>query len=434
MNSIEFARRRQRLMGMMGEGAVALLPAASESVRNRDIHFPYRQDSDFYYLTGFSEPEAVAVLAPGREHGEYLLFCRERDPEREVWDGKRAGQEGAIEAYGADDSFPIDTLDDIVPGILEKCDRVFYTMGANPEFDDHVFGWVNGLRHKSRAGARVPKEFVALEHLLHDMRLYKSAVEIETMDTAVAVSVEAHERAIRRCRPGMTEFQIEAEYLHTFRSHGAVPSYPPIVAGGANACILHYVENKDTLRDGDLLLIDAGAEYGLYAADITRTFPVNGKFSGPQRAIYELVLAAQAAAIHKVRPGNHWDEPHAAAVRVLTEGLVDLGLLKGEVDKLIEEKTYRKYYMHRSGHWLGLDVHDVGAYKVNEQWRTLEPGMVLTVEPGLYLAETTKGVKKRFHNIGVRIEDDVLVTADGCRVLSAALPKAVDAIEAMMHG
>jgi Xaa-Pro aminopeptidase len=434
MSQAEFVRRRRQLMDMMGDGAIALIPAAPEALRNRDVHFPYRQDSDFHYLTGFAEPEAVAILAPGREHGEYLLFCRERDPEREVWDGPMAGQEGAVERYGADDSFPIDTLDEIAPGLLEKCDRVFYTLGAYPQFDRQVLAWLNRLRRGSRRGTRAPGEFVALDHMLHEMRLYKSPIEIDLMRRAIAVSVEAHRRAMAHCRPGLTEYEIEAEFQHTFRRHGTVASYPPIVAGGKNTCVLHYVKNNARLNDGELLLIDAGAEYACYAADITRTFPVNGRFSGPQRAVYELVRAAQRAAIAEVRPGNPWEAPQMAAVRVLTEGLVDLGLLEGEVDGLIERKSYRKYYMHRSGHWLGLDVHDVGDYKVDGQWREFEPGMVLTVEPGLYLAEGTKGVPAPFRNIGVRIEDDVHVTPEGCEVLSAALPTAVDEVEALIGG
>jgi Xaa-Pro aminopeptidase len=433
MNQKEFARRRKELMRLMGSGAVAILPAAPVRYRNRDAEYPYRQDSDFLYLTGFPEPEAVAVLIPGRPEGEYLLFCRERDPQMETWHGRRAGQDGARETYGADDSFPIADLDDILPGLIERCDRIYYTLGCYPDFDQRVIGWLNRLREQVRRGARVPGEFVSLDHLLHDMRLFKSRAELEVMREAARISALAHRRAMQVCRPGMTEYQIEAELLHVFRAHGAVPAYHSIVGGGANGCILHYTENSAALGDGDLLLIDAGAEHHGYAADITRTFPVNGRFSAPQRAVYELVLEAQHAAIEQVRPGKHWNEPHEAAVRVLTEGLVALGLLKGTTSKLIEEEEYRRFYMHRTGHWLGMDVHDVGDYKVGGEWRVLEPGMVMTIEPGLYIAGASKGVAKKWWNIGVRIEDDVLVTAKGHEVLTSAVPKAIDEIEELMQ-
>ncbi|MGB0713109.1 MAG: Xaa-Pro aminopeptidase [Gammaproteobacteria bacterium] len=428
----DFARRRKQLMRMIDSGGVAILPAAPERIRNRDVHYPYRPDSDFYYLTGFAEPESVAVLAPGREHGEFILFCRERDPERETWDGKRAGQEGAVNEYGADDSFPIDDIDEILPGILERRDKVYYTFGAYPEFDNQLMGWVNTLRQRSRAGARAPSEFVALEHLLHEMRLFKSAAEARVMRHSAKIAVAAHERALAACKPGMGEWEMEAEFLYHFRSEGAEPSYPSIVGGGENGCVLHYIENGSVLRDGDLLLIDAGAEYDYYASDITRTFPVNGRFSKAQKAVYEVVLEAQQAAIEQVRPGRHWDDPHRAAVRVLTEGMVELGILKGDVDELIENEGYRRFYMHRTGHWLGMDVHDVGDYKVDDQWRELEPGMALTVEPGLYIPAGSKGVPKKYWGIGIRIEDDVLVTKDGHEVLTGGLAKSVAEIEALM--
>ncbi len=353
MDSKEFAKRRKQLMRMMGDGAIAILPAAPQHIRNRDAEYPYRQDSDFHYLSGFPEPEAVIVLTPGRKHGEYILFCRERDPLMETWNGRRAGPEGACELYGADDAFPIGDIDDILPGLLEHRERVYYTMGFSTEFDQRVMGWVNQIRRKVRAGSRTPDEFISLEHLLHDMRLYKSPAELKALRSAMAISATAHQRAMRMCRPGLMEYEVEAEYLHEFRKHGAVPAYSPIVGGGANGCILHYVENNMALNDGELLLIDAGAEVECYAADITRTFPVNGTFSKPQRAIYEVVLAAQQAAIAKIKPGNHWNDPHDAALRVLTEGLVELGLLKGKVRQLIKDQEYRRFYMHRTGHWLG---------------------------------------------------------------------------------
>jgi len=420
-------------MQMMGDDSIAILPSAPVRMRNRDVEYPYRQDSDFHYLSGFAEPESVIVLVPGREHGEYILFCRERDPEMETWHGRRAGQEGAVETFGAHDSFPITDIDDILPGLLEHRERVYYTMGTQPDFDQRLISWVNRLRTKSRAGVHTPGEFVALDHILHDMRLYKSREEIKAMRKAAAISADAHCRAMQVCAPGLREFQVEAVMIEAFMQGGAQSvAYPPIVGGGANGCILHYTENNAALKDGDLLLIDAGAEYECYAADITRTFPVNGRFSRAQRALYEVVLEAQAAAIAQVKPGNHWNDPHEAAVQVLTEGLVALGILKGRVKQLIKNEAYRRFYMHRTGHWLGMDVHDVGDYKVDDEWRVLEPGMTLTVEPGLYVPAGSKGVAKKWWDIGIRIEDDVLVTKSGCEVLSAGVPKTVADIEALM--
>jgi len=428
----EFTRRRKQLMRMMGKGSIAIIPTSAESVRNRTVEFPFRADSDFYYLTGFHEPEAVAVLAPGREQGEYLLFCREREPAMETWTGRRAGTKGAVDTFCADDAFPVGDIGDILPGLLESCDRVYYTMGAHLDFDKRVIDWVKQVRQGARAGARTPDSFVSVEHLLHDMRLYKSRSEIRVMRTAARVACRGHLRAMQGCRPEMGEYEIEAELLHEFRRAGMVPAYPSIVGGGENGCILHYTENRDRLRDSDLLLIDAGAEYDCYASDVTRTFPVNGRFSAVQKALYEVVLAAQAAAIKQVRPGNHWNAPHVAAVKVLTRGLVKLGILKGKPAQLIKKEAYRRFYMHRTGHWLGMDVHDVGDYKVGGEWRELEPGMVLTVEPGLYIAPGSRGVAKKWWGMGIRIEDDVLVTKDGPDVLSKDAPKTVAEIEAVM--
>ncbi len=429
-----YERRRERLMQHMGAG-VAIVPTAPIRVRNRDVHYPYRADSDFYYLTHFPEPDAVAVIVPGREHGQYILFCRERNPEKEIWDGKRAGLDGARELYGADDAFPIDDIDEILPGLLENREKVFYSMGRYRDFDARLMNWVNEVRDKSRNGVHAPGEFVDLNHILHEMRLFKSADEQRSMRRAAKVSAVAHRRAMQACRPGVMEYELEAELLYEFKKGGSpFPAYPPIVGAGANACILHYIENNARVADGDLVLIDAGAEIDGYAADITRCFPANGKFSGEQRALYELVLAAQQAAIEQVKSGNHWNTPHETAVRVLTQGLKDIGLLKGEVDGLIENGGYKRFYMHRTGHWLGMDVHDVGDYKVDDVWRLLEPGMVLTVEPGLYVAAGSPDVDKRWWNIGIRIEDDVLITREGNEVLSADAPKAVDEIEALMKG
>ena len=429
----EFAGRRKQLMRMMEPDSIAILPASPERTRNRDVEYPYRPDSDFYYLSGFSEPEAVVVLVPGRAHGEYILFCREKDQEKEIWTGRRAGQEGAREVYEADDSFPITDVDDVLPGLLEHCERVYYTMGCNPGFDNRLLGWLKTIRQHSRSGARAPDEIISLEHTLHDMRLFKSKYEVKRMQTAMDISIDAHRRAMQICSPGMMEYEIEAELLHEFQRNGATFAYPSIVGGGANGCILHYTDNQDELRDGDLLLIDAGAEYECYAADITRTFPVNGKYSGEQKAVYEVVLEAQAAAIDAVRPGNQWQNPHHAAVKVLADGLSQLKILKGSGDYLIETDKYKQVYMHRTGHWLGMDVHDVGDYKVGDEWREMEPGMALTVEPGIYIQEGSPDVDERWWNIGIRIEDDVLVTDSGHEVLTEAMPKSVDDVEALMR-
>lgn len=419
-------------MQLMGAGDVAILPTAPIKIRNRDVEYPYRPDSDFYYLTGFSEPDAVAVLAPGRKHGEYILFCREKDPQMETWHGRRAGLQGACERYGAEDAFPIGDIDDILPGFLENCGRVFYTMGSDAQFDQKVIGWVNQLRIKVRSGVHAPGEFVALDHLLHDMRLYKSRNEIKAMRKAARISVEAHKRAMRLSEPGLMEYELEAELIHGFKKHGCAPAYTSIVGGGANGCVLHYVENNAKLNNKELVLIDAGAEFDSYASDITCTFPINGRFTAAQKALYEWVLAAQQAAIKKIAPGNHWNDPHIAAIKILTKGLVKLGILKGQPAKLIKDEAYRRFYMHRTGHWLGMDVHDVGDYKVIDQWRVLEPGMVMTVEPGIYIPAGTKGVAKKWWDIGIRLEDDVLVTRDGHDVLTKRLPRTVEEIESFM--
>ena len=428
----EYIRRRKQLMRIIGDDAICIVPAAPERVRSNDSHYPYRQDSDFQYLSGFPEPEAVLALIPGRAHGEVILFCRERDAEREAWDGSRAGNEGAVADYGMDDAFPIGDIDDILPGMIEGRSRVYYHFGRDAEFDVKLIGWVNRVREQIRQGARAPHEFVALGHILHDLRLYKTRAELRVMRKAAKIASEAHLRAMRATRPGLNEHEIEAELLHTFRRHGAVPSYEPIVGGGANACVLHYRANNAPLRDGDLLLIDAGAEFECYASDITRTFPVNGKFSPAQRALYEVVLAAQRAAIAEVRAGRPFIAYHDAAVRVITAGLIKLGLLKGSVDKNIREGTFKRFYMHKTGHWLGLDVHDVGDYRVDGEYRELEPGMVVTVEPGIYVAADAKGVAAQWRGIGIRIEDDIVVTRDEPEVLTAAVTNDPDEIEALM--
>ncbi|MEM7027299.1 MAG: Xaa-Pro aminopeptidase [Pseudomonadota bacterium] len=432
-NDKEYKRRRKKLMDLIGSDSIAIIPTASVYIRNRDVEFPFRADSDFYYLTAFPEPEAVAVLIPDRSDGEYLLFCRERDADMETWHGRRAGLKGAIDIYGADDAFPIEDMDEILPGLIEGHDRIFYNMGSDQHFDQRVLNWVNQIRGKSRAGVTAPEEFISLNHFLHDMRLYKSSHEIKLMRKAAKIAAAGHVRAMQQCRPSMYEYQIEAELLYEFMQQGArAPAYPSIVGGGANGCILHYTENKDALNDGELLLIDAGAEFDGYASDITRTFPINGEFSKAQRQVYDVVLAAQYAAIEKVKPGNHWNDPHDAAVKVLTEGMLELGILKGDIDQLLDDQAYRSYYMHRTGHWLGMDVHDVGDYKLDDEWRMLEPGMVMTVEPGLYMPAGVKDLAEKWWDIGIRIEDDVLVTKNGYEVLSKSAPKDADDIMELM--
>lgn len=434
ISKTEFARRRKNLMAQMESDSIAIVPAALEQIRNRDVDYPFRQDSDFYYLSGFAEPDAVLVLLPGRKHGQYVLFCRDRDPAMELWNGYRAGPEGACSEYGADDAFPISDIDDILPGLIEGRERVYYAMGRHSEFDRKVMKWVNVIRSQVRTGAHPPGEFLDLDHLLHDMRLYKSAAEIRVMRKAGEISAHAHVRAMQICKPGVAEYQLEAEIQHEFGRHGArYPAYNSIVGAGKNACILHYVENRDTVKDGDLVLIDAGCELEYYAADITRTFPANGTFSKEQKALYELVLKAQLAAIKTIKPGNHWNQPHDETVKVITKGLIDLGLLKGTLKKLIEQGAYKDFYMHRAGHWLGMDVHDVGDYKIGDEWRVLEEGMVMTVEPGIYVAPDNKKVAKKWRGIGIRIEDDVVVTKDGCEVLTEAVPKTVKDIEQLMR-
>ncbi|WP_019341926.1 Xaa-Pro aminopeptidase [Stutzerimonas stutzeri] len=429
----EYVRRRKALMAEMEPNSIAILPAAPMYIRNRDVEHIYRQDSDFQYLSGFPEPEAVIALIPGREHGEYVLFCRERDPARELWDGLRAGQDGAIAEYGADDAFPIGDIDDILPGLIEGRSRVYYAIGSNQEFDHRLMEWINTIRSKARQGAQPPNEFVALDHLLHDLRLYKSANEVKVMKQAAEISARAHIRAMQASRPGLYEYHLEAELDYEFRKGGAkMPAYGSIVAAGKNACILHYRENDAVLKDGDVVLIDAGCEIDCYASDITRTFPVNGRFSPEQKAIYELVLAANEEAFKHIAPGKHWNEAHEATVRVITAGLVELGLLQGDVDELISAEAYKPFYMHRAGHWLGMDVHDVGDYKVGGEWRVLEPGMAMTVEPGIYIASDNQDVAKKWRGIGVRIEDDVVVTRNGCEILTGGVPKTVAEIEALM--
>jgi len=425
------ARRRRHLMDLAEPDSIIIVSAAAEQLRNGDTMFAFRQDSDFLYLTGFNEPDAVLVLIPGRDAGEQILFCRERDPDRERWDGPRLGLDGAREQLDLDDAFPISDLDEILPGLMEDRDHIYHSVGRDPAFDRQVIGWRNQLR-KLKRNARGPEEFIALDHVLHELRLLKSSEEIRAMRRAAKISAAAHRRAMQVCRPGLGEPDLTAELMHEFTRNGCPPAYLPIVAGGRNALVLHYVANDQPLPDDGLVLIDAGCEYDGYAADISRSFPVAGRFTPAQRKIHDLVLAAQRAAIDKARPGNAFDDIHEAACRVLTEGLIELGLLSGTLAENLEQENYKRFYMHKTGHWLGLDVHDVGDYRIEGHSRMLEKNMVTTVEPALYIGDD-EDIPAEFRNIGVRIEDDIRVTDGDPENLTEGVPASADDIEALMQ-
>jgi len=434
MKQSEFKKRRKQLMQRIGKGNLALIGSATTHTRNRDVNYPFRQDSDFYYLTGFNEPDSLAVFIPEREQGEYILFCREFDEKKALWEGAHAGLEGATTHYAADDSFPIEDLNDILPGMLENKSKVFYPMGRDSDLDHKLLDWINHIRRQSRTGVTAPGELVSLEHIVHEMRLFKSAAELKLMRRAATVSAAAHVKAMQKCKAGLYEYQIEAEIINHFLQDGLrAVAYPSIVAAGKNACTLHYTENTAKLKNGDLLLVDAGAECDHYAADITRTYPISGHFSEAQKHLYQLVLDAQLASIEEIKPKQSMQLAHEASVNILTKGLVSLGLLKGRVATLIKNEKYKQFYMHRIGHWLGMDVHDVGDYKINQEWRLLEKGMVLTIEPGLYIPADCKTVDEQWRGIGIRIEDDVLVTAEGHEVLTSSVPKSVQDIESLMQ-
>lgn len=429
----EMTLRRKELMAQMEPNSIALLASAPPLLRNNDAEYLYRQNSDFYYLTGFPEEHALLALIPGRKQGEAVLFCQEKNKQKELWTGILKGPEAACEELGFDDAFPISDIDDVLPRLIDGRDRVYYSMGKDDHFDSQVMEWVKIIRNKAKMGAHPPREFLVLDHLLHELRLFKSAGEIKLMEQAAKISAEGHKRAMACCKQGIKEYEMEAELLYAFTRNGSrAPAYNSIVATGENACILHYNSNNAEVKEGDMVLIDAGCEYEYYASDITRTFPANGKFSVEQKAIYELVLKAQLAAIDAVAPGASWDEPHKVSVKVITQGLVKLGLLKGRPAQLIKEEAYRDFYMHRVGHWIGMDVHDVGDYKIDGSWRPLEPGMVTTIEPGIYISPDNKKVDKKWRGIAVRIEDDVLVTKKGNKILSQGIPKTVKEIESFM--
>ncbi|TJY61061.1 M24 family metallopeptidase [Sinimarinibacterium sp. CAU 1509] len=430
----EHASRRAQMMQRIGKRGVAVIPGASEVIRARDTHYKFRQDSDFQYLTGFPEPDAIAVLVPGRKQGAFVLFVRPRDAEREIWDGRRAGPDGAMRDYGADQAFELAEFEDRLPELLSGRDHLHYTLGEHAHWDEVLTGSVRQIREVSRRGAAAPVDFIALETTLHEMRLIKSASELKILQRACEISAEAHCLAMRKAAPGVNEWQVAAEIEAHFGRHNMQCGYGSIVGGGENACILHYIENDAPLKDGDLLLIDAGGELDGYTADITRTFPVNGKFSAAQQAVYEIVLEANKRAIKELKVGASSGRPHEVATRILTEGLVDLKLLKGKPKDLIAQGKQRQFYMHGTGHWLGMDVHDVGRYKIEGKPRPFEAGMVMTVEPGLYIAPGTPGVPEKYWGIGIRIEDDVVVTANGPQVLTAGVPKERREIEALMRG
>jgi Xaa-Pro aminopeptidase len=426
-----YAQRRARLITQMSRG-IAIIPTAPEVARNADTHYGYRHDSNFYYLSGFAEPEAVLVLIAGEET-KTILFCREKNLEREIWDGHRFGPDAAREQFGFDAAYSIAQLDEKLTELMGNQSTLFYPLGDDAAWDQRILKLRSAVQEKVRSGIRAPDEIHDVRALLNEMRLFKDAHELDIMRRAAAISTHAHQRAMQFTSPEIFEYQVEAELLHEFCSHGARhPAYTSIVAGGANACVLHYVGNNAQLKDGDLLLIDAGCELDGYASDITRTFPVNGKFSPAQKDVYELVLAAQAAAISAAQPRQTWNAPHDAALRVLAQGFIDLKLCSGSVDEVLESESYKKFYMHRTGHWLGMDVHDVGDYKINNEWRALQTGMVLTVEPGCYI-RPADDVPQALWNIGIRIEDDVVITAKGNEVLTDAAPKTVKAIEELMR-
>jgi Xaa-Pro aminopeptidase len=433
ISKTEYAARRKDLMSMMGDNSIAVIASASEKVRSKDTLYPYKQSTNLSYLCGFSEPSAVMVLIPKRAQGEFLLFCRDKNPLRETWDGHRLGPLKAKDTLGVQDAFPIDDIEDILPGLLEDKSRVYYSAGKDKSFDSRLMHWVDEVRNNRSVEGHSTCEFVDLDHLLGELRLIKSAAEIKLMRKAADISAQAHCRAMKHCSVGQKEYQLQAEIEHEFMMSGATgPAYTSIVGSGPNACVLHYIENCATLKSGDLVLIDAGCEYQNYAADITRTFPVNGKYSPAQAAIYDIVLAAQDAAIKTIAPGVSFDQANKAAIEVITGGLVDLGILNGEVDSLMAEGAYRDFYMHSVSHWLGMDVHDVGDYKVDSHWRVYEPGMLLTIEPGIYISSENTQVDKKWRGIGVRIEDDILVTKKGYEVLTDGVPKQRDQIEKLM--
>lgn len=436
VSASEFKERRQKFSDQLQTNSIAIIPGASEILRNGiDNSFQFRQNSDFYYLTGFNEPEAVAVIIKENNSTRYILFNRPSDPLMEIWHGRRTGQEGALKVYHADESYSIDEFQKKLPALLEGHELLYFTFGKQMTLDIKINKTINRLREKLRSGVKVPQAVINPEVILHEMRLHKSDAEIQTMRKANQISIEGHRKAMQICKPGKYEYELQAAMTEIFMRHGSLSyAYSPIVGAGENSCILHYSENNAQIQENDIVLIDAGCEHENYSSDITRSFPANGKFSSEQRAIYEIVLKAQLDTLQMIKPGIPFPSIQENVARIITEGLVELGILKGNVNELIEQNAFTTFYMHRAGHWIGLDTHDMGNYKPNNEWRKLVPNMVLTVEPGIYISSNTPNVDKKWWGIGIRIEDDVLITQEGCESFTASLPKTIDDIEALMRG
>lgn len=428
----EFKKRRAQIAKIIGNDSIAILKAKDVCLRNGDADFKYRPDSYFYYLTGCHEPNALLVICPENKSGEDILFCRAVDKQNEIWNGPMLGLDDAKEQLKFDNSYDINRSDEMLPQLMQGRDKVYFMLGNDTEFDQQIVKWTSTVAKNKWAKSQAPHELISLKPYLDDMRVYKSKAEIKCMQHSADIAANAHIRMMQKCQPGMFEYQLNAEFLYSITQHNSVPSYLPIVGGGENACILHYINNNHKLNDGDLVLIDAGAECDYYASDITRTFPINGTFTKEQAEIYQIVLDAQTAALDKAKAGFHYNEYHDAAVEVITQGLIDLGILKGDLATNIDEHSYAQYYMHKTGHWLGLDVHDCGEYSIDGLWVELEPNMVITIEPGIYIAPDSKAPKK-YRGIGVRIEDDVLITKDGNKILSRKVPRTIEEIETLMR-
>lgn len=433
--TLNFSERRDLLADKVLEDSAIIVSAASVKSRISDTEYSYRQDSNFYYLSGYEEPESLILIRPNQDKERFIIFCRDRDPLREQWDGFRTGQEGVIQDYGADAAYSINSIDEIMPKLLEGAKNIYFSMSAPCGVDAKISSWVEDIRKNTRSGAEPPQNLLSLDSILHEMRLIKESDEMDLMKQAANITTEAHIRAMQSVRPGMYEYQLEAEYLYAFNKNGArSPAYNSIVGGGNNSCILHYVENNAELQDGDLVLVDAGCEYQYYASDVTRTFPVNGKFSPEQREIYSIVLEAHKQSMEQAKPGNKWNLMHEKSVEVIVEGLLSIGLLQGSRDEIIDKGEYTKFYMHRIGHWLGMDVHDVGSYKQDGDWRPLEEGMVMTVEPGIYILDSMEGVDDKWKGIGVRIEDDIAITESGFEILTPDVPRTIEEVEQTVQG
>ena len=433
--TLNFSERRDLLADKVLEDSAIIVSAASVKSRISDTEYSYRQDSNFYYLSGYEEPESLILIRPNQDKERFIIFCRDRDPLREQWDGFRTGQEGVIQGYGADAAYSINSIDEIMPKLLDGAKNIYFSMSAPCGVDAKISSWVEDIRKNTRSGAEPPQNLLSLDSILHEMRLIKESDEMDLMKQAANITTEAHIRAMQSVRPGMYEYQLEAEYLYAFNKNGArSPAYNSIVGGGNNSCILHYVENNAELKDGDLVLVDAGCEYQYYASDVTRTFPVNGKFSPEQREIYSIVLEAHKQSMEQAKPGNKWNLMHEKSVEVIVEGLLSIGLLQGSRDEIIDKGEYSKFYMHRIGHWLGMDVHDVGSYKQDGDWRPLEEGMVMTVEPGIYILDSMEGVDDKWKGIGVRIEDDIAITESGFEILTPDVPRTIEEVEQTVQG